>query len=87
MICSPVRTVNGKIIGVIQVLNKNKGRFTKDNLEFVNSVATQAAVSIQNAQNNEFFEKKRAQEMEFISIVSDVTAEIDLSALLKRVME
>ena len=87
MICSPVRTVNGKIIGVIQVLNKKKGRFTKDNLEFVNSVATQAAVSIQNAQNNEFFEKKRAQEMEFISIVSDVTAEIDLSALLKRVME
>ena len=80
MICSPVRTVNGKIIGVIQVLNKNKGRFTKDNLEFVNSVATQAAVSIQNAQNNEFL-KKRAQEMEFISIVSDVTAEIDLSAL------
>ena len=46
-----------------------------------------AAVSIQNAQNSEFFEKKRAQEMEFVSIVSDVTAEIDLSALLKRVME
>ncbi len=87
MICSPVKTVDGKIIGVFQVLNKNKGRFTKDNLEFVNAVATQAAVSIQNAQNNEFFEKKRAQEMEFISIVSDVTAEIDLNALLKRVME
>ena len=87
MICSPVKTVDGKIIGVFQVLNKKKGRFTKDNLEFVNAVATQAAVSIQNAQNNEFFEKKRAQEMEFISIVSDVTAEIDLNALLKRVME
>ena len=87
MICSPVKTVDGKIIGVIQVLNKKKGRFTKDNLNFVDAIATQAAVSIQNAQNNEFFEKKRAQEMEFVSIVSDVTAEIDLSALLKRVME
>ena len=87
MICSPVKTVDGKIIGVIQVLNKKKGRFTKDNLHFVDAIATQAAVSIQNAQNNEFFEKKRAQEMEFVSIVSDVTAEIDLSALLKRVME
>ena len=87
MICSPVRTVDGKVIGVIQVLNKKKGRFTKDNLNFVDAIATQAAVSIQNAQNNEFFEKKRAQEMEFVSIVSDVTAEIDLSALLKRVME
>ena len=87
MICSPVKTVRGQIIGVIQVLNKKKGRFTKDNLNFVDSIATQAAVSIQNAQNSEFFEKKRAQEMEFVSIVSDVTAEIDLSALLKRVME
>ena len=51
MICSPVKTVDGKIIGVIQVLNKKKGRFTKENLNFVNAIATQAAVSIQNAQN------------------------------------
>ncbi len=87
MVCCPVKTVDGKTIGVIQVLNKKKGRFTKDNLFFVESVATQAAVSIQNAQNSEHFEKKRAKEMEFISIVSDVTAEIDLGALLQRVME
>ena len=87
MVCTPVKTVNGQIIGVIQILNKKKGRFTKDNLNLVDAIATQAAVSIQNAQNSEFFERKRAQEMEFVSIVSDVTAEIDLSALLKRVME
>ncbi len=86
MICSPVKTVGGETIGVIQVLNKKKGRFTKDNLLFVESVATQAAVSIQNAQNSEIFEKKRAKEMEFIGIVSDVTAEIDLGSLLQRVM-
>ena len=86
MICSPVKTVAGETIGVIQVLNKKKGRFTKDNLHFVESVATQAAVSIQNAQNSEIFEKKRAKEMEFIGIVSDVTAEIDLGSLLQRVM-
>ena len=87
MICCPVKTVDNETIGVIQVLNKKKGRITKDNLFFVESVATQAAVSIQNAQNSETFEKKRAKEMEFISIVSDVTAEIDLGALLQRVME
>ena len=87
MICCPVKTVDNKTIGVIQVLNKKRGRFTKDNLFFAESVATQAAVSIQNAQNSETFEKKRAKEMEFISVVSDVTAEIDLGALLQRVME
>ena len=86
MVCSPVKTVSGETIGVIQVLNKNKGRFTKNNLKFVESVATQAAVSIQNAQNSEFFEKKREKEMEFVGIVSDVTAEIDLGSLLQRVM-
>ena len=87
MICCPVKTVGGETIGVIQVLNKKKGRFTKNNLTVVDAISTQAAVSIQNAQNSEHFEKKRAKEMEFISIVSDVTAEIDLGALLQRVME
>ena len=58
MICTPVKTVNGQIIGVIQILNK-KGRFTKDNLNLVDAIATQAAVSIQNAQNSEFFEKEK----------------------------
>lgn len=87
MVCSPIKTVGGATIGVIQILNKKKGRFTKDNLLFVELVATQAAVSIQNAQNTELSEKQRAKEMEFISIVSDVTAEIDLGALLNRVMQ
>ena len=58
MICSPVKTVNGQIIGVIQILNKKKGRFTKDNLNLVDAIATQAAVSIQNAQNSEFLKGK-----------------------------
>ena len=35
MICCPVKTVDGLTIGVIQVLNKKKGRFTKDNLSFI----------------------------------------------------
>ena len=60
MICCPVKTVDGLTIGVIQVLNKRKGRFTKDNLFLAESIATQAAVSIQNAQNTEQFEKKKS---------------------------
>ena len=87
MICSPIKTIDGKTIGVIQILNKQKGRFTKADLNLINDISTQAAISIQNAQNSELFQKKREQEMEFVSIVSDVTAEIDLSSLLKRVME
>ena len=34
---APIRTVTGEIIGVVQALNKKKGRFTKDDLAFARS--------------------------------------------------
>ena len=43
----------GETIGVIEVLNKKAGRFTKDNLLFVEAAASRAK-SIQNAQNAGF---------------------------------
>ena len=86
IVCAPVRTVRGDIIGVIQILNKQKGRFTKDDLDILEAITLQAAVSLQNAQGVEEMHKSREKEMEFLDIVSDVTAEIDLGSLLQRVM-
>ena len=54
MICCPVKTIGGKTIGVIEVLNKKRGRFTKDNLIFSEAAATRAAKSIQNAKEYAF---------------------------------
>ena len=67
-------------------MNKKKGRFTKEDLEIVEAITLQAAVSLQNAQGLEEMDKTREKEMEFLDIVSDVTAEIDLGSLLQRVM-
>jgi adenylate cyclase len=86
IVCAPVRTVRGDVIGVIQILNKRRGRFTKDDLDILEAITLQAAVSLQNAQGVEEMHKSRAKEMEFLDIVSDVTAEIDLGSLLQRVM-
>jgi len=86
LICAPVRTVRNDVIGVIQILNKKKGRFTKEDLEIVEAITLQAAVSLQNAQGVEEMVKAREKEMLFLDIVSDVTAEIDLGSLLQRVM-
>ena len=47
MICCPVKNFAGETIGVIEVLNKKAGRFTKDNLLFVEAAASRAAKSIQ----------------------------------------
>ena len=80
------KNLPGDVIGVIQILNKRKGRFTKDDLEILEAITLQAAVSLQNAQGVEEMNKSREKEMEFLDIVSDVTAEIDLGSLLQRVM-
>ena len=86
IICAPIRTVRNDIIGVIQILNKRKGRFTKHDLNTVSAITEQAAMTLQNAQGLEQMAKARAKEMEFLDVVSDVTAEIELGALLQRVM-
>ena len=86
ILCAPVRTVKGDIIGVCQALNKVKGRFTKRDMGFLEAMCTQAAVALQSTQLVENVKRARAQEMQFLDVVSDVTSEIDLSQLLQKVM-
>ncbi len=95
ILCVPIKTVSGHTIGVAQVLNKNKktGKaskkaqtFSDADLVLLESMTTQAAVALQNTQHLEHMQKKSAEEMEFLDIVSDVTSEIDLSKLLAKVM-
>ena len=87
ILCVPVRTVNGEVIGVSQALNKKKGRFTQDDLELLESMTQQAAVALQSTQFVERMQRTRAQEMEFLDLVSDVTSNLDLDSLLQRVMQ
>ena len=90
ILCAPIKTVKGDIIGVVQALNKKDGKkdilFNADDLEFLQDIATQAAVALQSTEFVERMQKKRSQEMEFLDIVSDVTSEINLNALLAKVM-
>ncbi len=90
ILCVPIKTVSGHTIGVAQVLNKIKGdkpvAFSEADLVLLEAMTTQAAVALQNTQHLEYMEKKSAEEMEFLDIVSDVTSEIDLSKLLNKVM-
>lgn len=86
ILCAPVKTVKGRIIGVIQSLNKKKGKFNKRDLSLMEAMTTQAATTLQNVQYVESMKKSRAQEMEFLNVVSDVTSEIDLGTMLQKVM-
>jgi adenylate cyclase len=86
MLCAPVRTVNGEVIGVVQALNRKDGRFDHDDLSLLEAMATQAAIALQSTQLVERIEESRVQEREFLDVVSEVSSEIHLGALLRKIM-
>ena len=86
ILCAPIKTARGEIIGVVQTLNKREGRFTPMDLDLLEAMATQASVALQSSQFIEGMKKTRQQEMEFLDLVADITSSLDLSVLLRRVM-
>jgi adenylate cyclase len=84
ILCVPIRAGNGNVIGVAQLLNKQKGRFTKVDLSLLEKMTTQASLALQNAQFIESMQAIRAKEIEFLNVISEVTSDINISSLLKR---
>ena len=86
ILCVPIKTAKGEIIGVAQTLNKKKGRFTRSDLILFEAMASQGTLALQSAQFIERMENIRKQELEFINIVSEMTSDIKIGSLLQKVM-
>jgi adenylate cyclase len=86
VLCTPIRTVKGEILGVAQTLNKKKGDFTRRDLGVLEAMTTQGTLALQGAVFIERMKAVRKQEMEFVDVVSEMTADIKLSSLLQKVM-
>ena len=86
ILCAPLKTVSGEIIGVSQILNKINGKFSEDDLDILEAMTQQAAIAIQGNIIVEQMEKTRKQELEFLDIVSKVSSELELGPLLQRII-
>ena len=86
ILCVPIKTVRGEVVGVAQTLNKHNGKFTKQDLHLLEAMASQGTLALQSAQQIERMKALRKHEMEFIEVVSEVTADIKLGSLLQKVM-
>lgn len=49
MLCVPIKNRRGKIVGVLQLLNKTTGDFGAKDVEFLESVSDHMAIAMQNA--------------------------------------
>jgi len=86
ILCVPLRTVKGEIVGVAQALNKVGGLFSKYDQMLLEGIAAQAVPALLSSQTVERMQKSRRQELAFLDIVADITSQIDLDKLLQRVM-
>lgn len=86
ILCTPIKTAKGEIIGVAQTLNKRSGKFTRHDQNLLEAMISQGTLALQSAQFIERMQAIRRQEMEFIDAVSEVTADIKLGSLLQKVM-
>ncbi|MDH4138360.1 MAG: GAF domain-containing protein, partial [Anaerolineae bacterium] len=79
--------VKGKVIGVIEAVNKTEGNFTQANVALLSSMAQWAAIAIENAQL--FAEtRQRFEEMAALHDTSlDITARLEMPELLKSIVE
>ncbi len=86
ILCAPLRTVSGEIIGVTQLLNKINDQFTKKDLKLLESITEQATIAIQGHLVQEKMEKSRKKEMEFMDIVSQISSELEFNSMLEKAL-
>jgi adenylate cyclase len=87
LICVPLTTVSGDVVGAAECLNKNGGHFTDADVALLSDIGQVAVPALRSSRFIERMTVAREQEMHFLDVVTDITSEIDLDVLLKRIMD
>jgi adenylate cyclase len=86
ILCVPLRTLNGRTIGVSELLNKIDGQFTEDDRELLEALVGQAAIALESRRAAEEIERDRRRQFELLKVVTEVSTEIKLGPLLRKLI-
>jgi len=86
ILCVPLRTLRGEIMGVAELINKKEGDFTGQDLRLLDSMVRQAAIALESHRTVESSERTRLQEKEFLNLITEIASEIKLGPLLQRLI-
>jgi adenylate cyclase len=86
ILCVPLRTLKGDVIGVAQLLNKVDGHFQPTDMGLLEAIVSQSSVSLEGFRTIENIERSRKQELEFLGVVSEISSELKLGPLLQKIM-
>ena len=86
ILCSPIRNKQHQVIGVTQVLNKKEGEFDDEDARLLESLSTQAAAALENAQLFEKIERAQREEALLLEVTNAIGSELKLDPLLIKVI-
>jgi GAF domain-containing protein len=75
--------VKGDVIGVLRMYTSEPVKYTKEDLKFMNAIAEQAAIAIDNAR---MFETRISKEREYLRVFEEVTKAVSSTLSLEEVL-
>jgi GAF domain-containing protein len=87
VIASPIMNNSGKVIAVLQAINKKStAAFNGDDEEAIKGITRQASVAIQNAQLFEAEERARKKNQALVEVAKAVSSELHIHSLVAIIM-
>ena len=86
ILCMPMKSPEGKILGVLQVLNKRHGIFTREDEELLDALESQAAIAVENAMLIEDIHKRMRTSEILLDVMRAVSSELQIDQLLQKVV-
>ncbi len=86
ILCVPVRTRAGDIIGVTEVLNKRQGDFTAGDSALLQAFSTHTAAVVETAQLSERARDSQREEARILEVTQVVSSELNIEKLLRKII-
>jgi len=86
ILCGPVRNLQGEIIGVIQVMNKEAGVFDEGDEALFRAFAYQAAIAVENFNLYRRLMSSHEKMAILLDVATSVTQTLDLPKLIQRII-
>jgi adenylate cyclase len=82
ILCKPIKAIDGRIVGVLQAINKKDGVFSNTDDEVMTMLATQAGVALQNANLFRNSEASRDKFRSLLDIIRAMQGEMGVNSLI-----
>lgn len=87
ILCVPVKSRRGDVLGVLELLNKESGNFTPQDEEVLLLLASQMGVALANAQLYDGLRTNLDRLSRLLRIGTAISSELDLDALLRTISQ